>query len=487
MRVQADLQAKLSPLLAETFPGFIELDAMERLSGGASQETYRLTLRTRKGPLLLALRRAAGGLPAEISAEHPGLAVEAELMLAAARAGVPEPEIFRVLSPEEGLGPGFLMQWLDGITLGSKIVKSPELDAVRPRLAAQCGEVLGRIHGIDLAATALREKLVEIGPEACVNQTWARYKALQTPQPMIDYTARWLLANLPQTYQPALVHGDFRNGNIMVDGRRGVVAVLDWELAHVGDPHRDIGWMLTHSWRFGRAELPVGGFGQLASFLEGYARTSGREVDPQAVKFWQVFGSFWWSVGCLGMAEQYRTGPDQSVERPAVGRRSSECQMDCVNLLIPGSVALVSPTSPVDASMMPHRDELLASVIDFLQEEVVPATEGRTQFLARVARNSLDIVSRELALGTAAGHAEFSRLACVLAVSADEADLQALRWRLVNELRGGHWTLDAPELMEHLRATVVNQLNIDQPRYPALRAALAPPARALSNLADDSH
>ena len=72
-------------------------------------------------------------------------------------------------------------------------------------------------------------------------------------------------------------------------------------------------------------------------------------------------------------------------------------------------------------------------------------------------------------------------------MSADEADLQALRWRLVNELRGGHWTLDAPELMEHLRATVVNQLNIDQPRYPALRAALAPPARALSNLADDSH
>ena len=84
--------------------------------------------------------------------------------------------------------------------------------------------------------------------------------------------------------------------------------------------------------------LPVGGFGEYADLFRGYEEVSGKTVDPDHVKFWEVFGSFWWAVGCLGMAEHYRTGPDQTVERPAIGRRSSECQVDCVNLLIPGPV-----------------------------------------------------------------------------------------------------------------------------------------------------
>ena len=122
----------------------------------------------------------------------------------------------------------------------------------------------------------------------------------------------------------------------------GVVAVLDWEIAHIGDPMRDLGWICTNSWRFGRSELPVGGFGGYADLFRGYERVSGRAVDPAHVKFWEVFGSFWWACSSLTMAEHYRTGPDKTVERPAIGRRSSECQVDCVNLLIPGPVELVA-------------------------------------------------------------------------------------------------------------------------------------------------
>ena len=246
--------------------------------------------------------------------------------------------------------------------------------------------------------------------------------------------------------------------------------MLDWEGAHIGDPMRDLGWMLTHSWRFGRAHLPVGGFGEADDFYAGYESVSGKAVDRQAVKFWQVFGSFWWAVGCLGMAEHYRNGPDQSVERPGIGRRSSECQVDCVNLLIPGPVSLVEPRTQNVYVDMPRADELLKSVTDFLREQVMSETTGRTQFLARVAGNSLDIVLREMALGEAAADQERERLQSLL--SSAETDVMRLRQRLVSGLRTGQIELSTPGLAEHLRASIVNQINIDQPRYAGLATAL---------------
>jgi hypothetical protein len=214
----------------------------------------------------------------------------------------------------------------------------------------------------------------------------------------------------------------------------------------------------------------VGGFGESEDFFAGYESITGQRVDRQAVKFWQVFGSFWWAVGCLGMAEHYRNGPDQSVERPGIGRRSSECQIDCVNLLIPGPLTLVEPQASTGLVDMPRSDELLTSVIDFLRQQVMTETSGRTQFLARVASNSLDIVQRELALGEAAAHHERSGIQALL--KSQEEDLLKLRWQLVHGLRDGSMALDAPGLAAHLRGCVANQINIDQPRYPGLATAL---------------
>ena len=465
--------SELEHILGDLLPRVIEdcdsLLKLERLSGGASQETYRITIASPEGDRLLAMRRAAGGEEGEITAQHPGLAVEALLMQVARAQGVPEPKLHYVLQPQDGIGAGFIMQWLEGEALGARIVKAPELDAVRPQLAHMFGVTLARIHSIDLQATGLDQHLQHLTPEDYVRQTWERYQAFETPQPMIDFTARWLLDNLPSNYTPSLVHNDYRNGNVMVD-TSGIVAVLDWEVAHIGDPMRDLGWMLTHSWRFGRAHLPVGGFGTADDFYAGYESVTGVAVDPQAVKFWQVFGSFWWAVGCLGMAEHYRNGPDQSVERPGIGRRSSECQVDCVNLLIPGPVSLVEPQTDNVYVDMPRADELLKSVTDFLREQVMSETTGRTQFLARVAGNSLDIVQREMALGETAAGQERERLRTLLA--SPETDLMQLREQLVQGLREGQIDLNAPGLAEHLRASIVNQINIDQPRYAGLATAL---------------
>ncbi len=467
---KAEFEQKLEAVLLREIEGCTGLVSAERLSGGASQETYRLTLATSAGEQVLCMRRAPGGgghIDTEVRIA-PGLATEAQLMACAREVGVPEPEVHHVLTETDGLGEGFIMEWLEGEALGARIVKAPELDAIRPSLAYACGEIMARIHSVDLDATGLRDKLETAPPEFFVNQTWERYKLLETPQPMIDYAGCWLMDHLPTDYESTLVHNDFRNGNFMVTPE-GINAVLDWEIAHIGDPMRDLGWICTNSWRFGRTELPVGGFGEYADLFAGYEAVSGKPVDPEHVKFWEVFGSFWWAVGCLGMAEHYRTGPDKTVERPAIGRRSSECQVDCVNLLIPGPVELVVPEAPAGNLDMPRAEELLKSVRDFLREDVMAGTSGRTQFLARVAGNSLDIVDRELALGPDHRAGEQARLEALLGRS---ASLGELRWALVEALRDGSQELDDPALTAHLRATVVNQIAIDQPRYSGYKTAL---------------
>lgn len=482
--VQHELAEPLIGVLSGSVPGFRSLVGVERLSGGASQETYRLSLDTAAGELLLAMRRApGGGFDSERPENYPGLDVEAKLMQAAAAVGVPEPQVVHVLVPEDGLGEGFIMQWLEGEALGARIARAPAFADLREHLAYDCGRILAQIHAIDLDSTGLRDDLQLTDPAEFIEQTWARYREYPSPQPMIDYTARWLLENLPENPEPALVHNDFRNGNIMVN-EQGVVAVLDWEIAHIGDPMRDLGWICTNSWRFGVAELPVGGFGAREDLYRGYADESGAVVDPQRVKFWEVFGSFWWAVGCLGMAEHYRNGPDQTVERPGIGRRSSECQVDCVNLIIPGPVQLIDSTllesdAKTDVSaggrsgyQMPRLDELLLSVRDFLREDVMAETSGRTQFLARVAANSLDIVDREVRVGARLEAHEIRLLQALELETPAQDDVAGLRWALVDALREGRQALDDELLQAYLRESTVNQLAIDQPRYSGLRVAL---------------
>lgn len=466
----ADFEAQLAAVLKREVPGLTEVHAVERLSGGASQETYRLKVTLHGEETLLALRRAPGGEFTEATPAHPGLAVEANLMRAAKEVGVPEPDVHYVFERKDDLGDGFVMSWVGGEALGAKIVRSPEFEGIRPKLARECGRILASIHAIDLDRYGLRAQLSEMPPSVFLDQMLERYDLLDSPQPMIDYAAEWLRDHLPNPEALTLVHNDFRNGNFLLKPD-GVSAVLDWEVAHIGDPMRDLGWICTNSWTFG-GDQPVGGFGSLDDLFQGYEEVSGVPVDPEHVRFWQVFGSFWWAIGCLGMAEHYRTGPDKTVERPGIGRRSSECQIDCVNLLIPGPVELLKPEQD-DQADMPTVGELVTSVRDFLRDDVMAQTKGRTQFLARVGGNSLDIVLRDLAVGSRHRSEELERLAALLDQT---GSLEDQRRALSKRIRARDISLDSEALTTHLRQTVANQVAIDQPRYSGLRHALAHPA-----------
>ncbi len=303
---------------------------VKRLSGGASQETWSFKTHKDGDAEALILRRAPGGGDGNASGTAVGLDTEAELIQLAAKAGVAVPTVRYVAVPEDGLGSGFIMNHVQGETLGSKIVRSEDFAAVRPKLARQCGEALAKLHTVPVGSLpALR-----VSP---ATEEIARYKEVYKshghPHPVFDLAFKWLTDNVPGDDRETLVHGDFRNGNIMFDPTHGVSAILDWELAHIGDPMEDLGWICVNSWRFGGIDKPVGGFGSREDMFAGYEAAGGPKVDPERVKFWEVLGTLKWGVMCTTMYEAFKSGMDRSVERAAIGRRSSETEIDLLYLL----------------------------------------------------------------------------------------------------------------------------------------------------------
>ena len=324
---ERSLEAGLDALAGRIDPLARGIAGLRRLSGGASQELWRFDLLTGETSTPVILRRAPGG--ERVSETAVGLEVEAALLQAAEAAGVPVPPVRYVLQPRDGLGRGFVMGFVEGETLGGRIVKGEAFAEIRPHLARQCGEILARIHTIDPSAFP---SLMRTTPESLVDQWFRAYRDADSPRPVFELAFRWLRRNCPPPpAEPRLVHGDFRNGNLMF-GSDGVRAVLDWELAHVGDPMEDLGWICVNSWRFGRVDKTVGGFGDLADLFAGYAAAGGAPVDPAAARWWEVFGSLKWGVMCAGMPPVFRT-VDPTVERAVIARRASETEIDLMRLL----------------------------------------------------------------------------------------------------------------------------------------------------------
>jgi aminoglycoside phosphotransferase (APT) family kinase protein len=301
-----------------------------RLSGGASQETWSFDIVHPDGNIGAILRRAPQGYGAA-PARAAGLNAEAVLMQMAHSAGVPSPRVLHVLQPEDELGTGFVMARVEGETIPRKILRDAEFAAARPKLARQLGGVLAGIHGLDLAQLPELRGMTAAKEIAELERD---YRSFDWPRPVFELALRWLRDHDPgPSEQNTLVHGDFRHGNLII-GPDGVRAVLDWELAHTGDPMEDLGWICVNSWRFGEIDKPVGGFGTREELFAGYEAAGGR-ADPPRVKFWEVMGTLRWGVMCCGMMQRFRLGPEHSVERAMIGRRSSETEIDLLRILAP--------------------------------------------------------------------------------------------------------------------------------------------------------
>jgi aminoglycoside phosphotransferase (APT) family kinase protein len=299
---------------------------LQRVSGGASRETWLFEAigadDARHG---LVLRRDPGA--------HGGAsdrATEYALIVATAAAGVAVPRAVLLLEPADGLGNGFVMERIEGETIPRRILRDPEFAAARPLLAAQCGTVAAAIHATD---TGSLPPLPVLGAAAQLDQYRSLLDALGEPHPALELGLRWLGERLPPEPTAAgLVHGDFRNGNLVI-GADGVRAVLDWELSHLGDPVEDLGWLCVRSWRFGVDDHVVGGFGHLDALLDAYRAAGGDAPDPEVVRFWMIFGTLKWGAMTVLQAFAHLQGAVRSVELATLGRRVVEMEWDLLDAL----------------------------------------------------------------------------------------------------------------------------------------------------------
>jgi aminoglycoside phosphotransferase (APT) family kinase protein len=437
--------------LAERLGG--EVRGLTRLSGGASRETWSFELVRPGGDVesMILQRDRAGAVRT-----GKGMATEAALLVAAAEAGVPVPRLR--LDATEGLvgQPAFVTDRIEGETIARRILRDDAYAAARPVLAAQFGRVLAAIHRIPPDVVDGLEQQDQ------VTQYRAVLDSFDEPHPAFELGFRWLEANRPAPTRTTIVHGDFRNGNMIV-GPDGLRAVLDWELAHLGDPMEDLGWLCVRAWRFGE-QLPVGGFGEREDLFAAYAEVAGVAVDPKVVRWWEVLGTLKWGVMCMMQAASHLQGLARSVELAAIGRRVCENEHDLLTLLAPSHARFENEIRPPEAESAhktglhgrPTMGELVEAVREYLERDVMAGTEGRLQFHARVAVNALKIVERELAHGDEMAAAHTARLAAL--GYADDA-------ALASAIRAGELDDRIDEVTAAVQASVLDKVLIANPKY----------------------
>ena len=301
-----DLATRIARLLG----GDARVTDVKRLSGGASRETWSADA-VRDGELTPLIVRHD---------PRPDRTVpEADVLRAAHDAGVPVPA---VLGDD---GEYLALERIEGETIARKILRDDEFAKARPLLAGQCGEALARIHAIPA------ERVPDLVREDPLPTYRALLDGFGQPHPTFELAFRWLDEHAPPASGTAVVHGDFRNGNLIV-GPDGLRAVLDWELTHLGDPIEDLGWLCVKAWRFG-VDKPVGGFGDYDDLFAAYERASGHAVDPGVVHWWEVMGTLKWGIMCIAQAFTHLSGTVRSVELAAIGRRVCENEWDLLELI----------------------------------------------------------------------------------------------------------------------------------------------------------
>ncbi len=314
------------------FGGSAAIEGLSRQSGGASRQTWSFDAVVNGVRHALILRRdppSQGKTERERSVAIDR-ATEFRVLRAAHGAGVRAPEVLFELSPQDRLGEAYVMRRIGGTAIARKLLRDARYEAARKRIASQLGEILARIHATDPASLpplARREAADHIaGLRGSLD-------ALATPQPVFELALSWLDRRKPAPLaELVLVHGDYRTGNYLAD-ENGVTAILDWELAHLGDPVEDLGWLCVKSWRFGAVDKPAGGFGSREELWAAYERGGGGRVDPRRAHWWEVFGTVHWGIICLNQAWKHLSGSIRSMEHASIGRRAVETEVDLLQLL----------------------------------------------------------------------------------------------------------------------------------------------------------
>jgi aminoglycoside phosphotransferase (APT) family kinase protein len=450
-----EFQAKLAGAMDRIFGDRASIDALTRLSGGANMESWSFD-RAGKGYVL---RRAPSAEFME--ARGFGHDVEAALVRAAFAGGVRAPEVVGELAPADDLGSGYVMKRVEAEVSPAKILADPPASLIK-----DIARELARIHCI-LPTDAIA--IPHMDTAAALADLKARFMTYGGDRPIIALAIKWCEDHLPAPATPCLVHGDFRMGNVMVDAS-GLAAVLDWELAHWGDAHEDLAYGCMAVWRFGHVDKPAFGVADLESYFAAYEAESGGKVDRARFRFWLVYRTLWWALGCLQMAEIWRSGIDRSLERPVIGRRTSENEIDLLLLLEEDAPAAernpiaLNGTIPARRAGEPSQVEMLEALREWIDQDIKAKAEGRGKFMAAVAMNAIGMLIRD-----------------------SENPVEPHDLALSGDILAGKATLATPGLLAQLRKTALAKLANDSPKYASLAVArglwLDPQADGVDNQA----
>jgi len=417
-------------------------EGLERLSGGANMESWRF----QAGDALCVLRRAPSlEMMAGRPMDHAG---EVQVVRAARTAGVMAPEVLVELEPADGIGSGYVMRAISG---------SPDPNAFLAEAdpAVAIGDIARELVAVHRTDTAGLPAPVMDTAEA-LGELRRRFLEYGGDRPILALALRWLEANLPPPVTPRLVHGDFRLGNLMFEQGR-ITGVLDWELAHLGDWHEDLAFGCMTVWRFSRPDRPGYGLTSIEELARAYEAAGGETFDPARFRFWTIYRTFWWALGCLQMGGFWRAGHDRSVERVVVARRTAEQELDLLLLLedLAPEAERNRPLPPATEPLQPGTGEpsgaeILTAISEWLASDIKPLVSGRGKFDLAVTRNALGIVAREIEQRPVATDAALAKQ-----IMAGEADLAT------------------PGLLARLRRMALSKLSADMPKYPALAAARA--------------
>ncbi len=423
--------------------GYAPSKGLRRLHGGAMMESWRFE----SGKGAYVLRRAPS---AEMMAEHPfGHDVEAEIIRQAVANGVRAPEVMLELQPDDGLGTGYVMRALPGTADPRTILACDDPSGV----LRECAGELAKIHAIP--RSAVPAGVPQRSYSEMIEDLSVQFDATGRDRPTIALGLRWLRDNMPAPVEPVLTHGDFRMGNLLVEGST-LTGVLDWEMAHLGDRHEDLAYACMAVWRFGRVERPALGLGSLDDWIASYESAGGAPVDRSRLHFWLVYRTVWWALGCLGMAQTWRSGADRSLERLVISRRASEQELDLLLLLedeAPQERRARQKWWPIDTPDREKGDatveELMTAVSEWLGtlKDQLP---GHDRFQLAVARNALKIAMR------------------------NDAFLPDLHRnaRLTEAILAGEQSLATPGVLGRLRQAALEKISVDSPKYPNLSVAI---------------
>jgi aminoglycoside phosphotransferase (APT) family kinase protein len=302
------LTEQLEAYLSRIWEQPVKVQDMSRIPGGASRETYRFDARLGDQTRPLILRRDPVGSLIDTDRRLEFLAFRSFH-----GTGLPVPEA--VALEEEGgelERPFFIMGRIDGGKAQSPFSAPPYGEH-----AAAIGQQFFSHLGTIARADPLCLPISEFAPAPALDACWSREldywegvinEDEEHPQPIVRAAIRRLRrAPPPPAQKLSVIHGDYRTGNFMHDGQGRIIALLDWEMAHIGDPLEDLGWAIEPLWSYGETDR-VSGMLPRDEAIAIWEAASGLKLDPVAFAWWELFASVKGAAIWISAAKEFRAG-----------------------------------------------------------------------------------------------------------------------------------------------------------------------------------